>query len=92
MVKTGFAQFLPIFTPTVLRMTLTVPFLMIKAEELCMLAVASVLLKSILCLKITVFSHLWMKLDSLMNTNTVKPAFASFPPNFVLNHKAPPIE
>jgi len=32
-VKTGFAQLVPIFTPTVLRMTLTVAFLLIKAEE-----------------------------------------------------------
>jgi hypothetical protein len=48
MVKTGFAQLVPILMPTVLRMTFTVAFLMIKAEELCMLVVASVLLKSIL--------------------------------------------
>jgi hypothetical protein len=58
MMKTGFAQLVPIFTPTVLRMTLTVAFLMIKAEELCMLVEALVLLKSVLCLIITEFSHL----------------------------------
>ena len=58
MVKTGFAQLVPIFMPTVLRMTFTVAFLMIKAEELCTLVVASVLLKSVLCLIITVCSQL----------------------------------
>jgi hypothetical protein len=85
--KTGFAQFILIFMHTVLRMTLTVFFLMIKVEELFTLFAASVLLKS----DHSAFSHLGMKLGSLMSTNTVKHAFA-FLLQTVLKHKILPIE